>query len=478
MKRLSAEFKVGIFVLIIIGILSFMTFKVGFFDFLQGKGYVLYATFNDIGGLDQKSKIKIAGVDAGVVDRVDLVNGRARLTLRMDTGIILYSDATATIKSRGLLGDKYLAVTTGTKEPPLKTGDTITNAYEMVNIDDAVKKMSSIAESITRLTDNLNDVFGTEESKNALKAALQNLKSITSKLDVAVTENERRLRKTLDTITKLAESLQGVVDENSEPFKNTLANFEDFTKTLKEDGPELVKNIKAASGSLKNISAQIDSGEGTIGKLVKDEKLYTTLNRAAEGLDNVLGTVDRFRTFLTFQGDYLLKPEEGKGYFYLTLQPRPDKYYILGIVGDPLGSVRTTYTERTIDGVTSFEEEIKTRTKLEFTAQFAKRFYDTVFRVGLTENTFGAGIDQFLFKDRLKLVTDVWNISGDNEEGSDEPHIRVGAELFMTKNIFLTGGYDNFLNSRWSGFFVGAGVRFEDEDIKYLLGSASKIPSN
>lgn len=478
MKRLSAEFKVGIFVIIIMIILSFMTFKVGFFDFLQRNGYVLYVTFDDIGGLDVKSKIKIAGVDAGVVESIDLVNGRARLKLRMDPGVTLYSNATATIKSRGLLGDKYLAVGSGSEEPSLKDGDTIRNAYEMVNIDDAVRKLSTIAESITRLTDNLNDVFGTEESKNAMRAALKNLKSITEKLDVAVSENEKRLRATLDSINKLASSLQTVVDENAQPFKNTLANIEDFSTTLKTDGPELVKNIKEASGSLKNISAQIDSGEGTIGKLVKDDKLYTSLSKAAEGLDNVLGGVDRFRTFLTFQGDYLTRQSEAKGYFYLTLQPRPDKYYILGVIGDPLGRVTTTLTETTGTNGTTIEEQKKTRTRIEFTAQFAKRFHNTVFRLGFTESTFGAGVDQFLFDDRLRLVTDIWNISGDYEEGSDKPHIRAGLEYFFTKNLFLTGGYDNFLNSEWAGFFVGAGLKFEDEDIKYLLGSTSKIPTN
>ncbi|MGE5893888.1 MAG: MlaD family protein [bacterium] len=476
MEKLSAEFKVGIFLIIVLAVLSFMTFKVGDFNWFRKKGYIVHAHFTDISGLDKNTKIRIAGVNAGSVEKIDLVEGEARLTLRIDPEVVLYSDALASVKSTGILGDKYLAIKTGSTEPVLKNGDTITRVQDALDLNEAIRKLSTISESIARFTTNLNEVFGTPESKEELKAVLRNLKSMTQKLDTAVSENDGRLRETLDNINRLAKSLQTVVDENSGPLKETMANMKDFTGTLKKDGPELVKNINETTKSLKNISSQIESGEGTLGKLVKDDKLYSSLDKAAEGLNRTLSSVERFRTFLTFQGEYLTGVSEykGKGHFSLTLQPKPDKYYILGIVSDPLGKPTYTKTYTTVDGVTTYTEEKTYKRRIEFTAQFAKRFDNTAVRIGITENTLAMGIDQFFFKDKLRIVSDAWDFGHDEFE-SRNPHVTVGAEYFFYKRLFLSGGYDNIFNAKTGGPYFGAGVRFEDEDFKYLLGTVPRV---
>ena len=156
MGKASAEFKVGLFVLIILVVLAFMTFRIGGFDWLKKDGYKVYLYSNDIAGLDRNAKVRIAGVDAGVIEDVRLEGNRAKLTLRMNPGVILYSDAGAAIKATGLLGDKYLAVTTGSRKPVLKEGDRIRNVEEVVNIGEMAKKLSNISDSVRTLTDNLN----------------------------------------------------------------------------------------------------------------------------------------------------------------------------------------------------------------------------------------------------------------------------------------------------------------------------------
>ena len=92
---------------------------------------------------------------------------------------------------------------------------------------------------------------------------------------------------------------------------------------------------------------------------MKDDRLYESLNKASESVNKQLGAIDRFRTFITFQTDYLTKPKDAKGQFYVTLQPKPDKYYIFGIVGDPVANVKTTTT--TTNGSTVTEEKKRKR---------------------------------------------------------------------------------------------------------------------
>ncbi|HBO85069.1 MAG TPA: hypothetical protein DD641_08935 [Deltaproteobacteria bacterium] len=489
MKGLSTELKVGSFALIIITLLTYMTFKVGGFEWVKKKGYVNYSEFKNIGGLNEKTRIKIAGVDAGIIEKIELKNGKARLTLRIDSNVLLYSDASVGIKSTGLLGDNYLELKIGSQPPALKDGDTIKNVVEIVDIDDLVRNLTEVSANINNFASALNESIGTTEGKAALKESILNLKDITAGLKDTISVNDKKMRNALDNINNLIASIHDLVEKNKEPLAATIGNVRDFSASMKKDGPDLVANlgkasrelkemleenrpsIKRATESIDTISQKIEQGEGSLGKLVKDDRLYESFNKAAESVNKQLGAIDRFRTFITFQADYLTKPKDAKGQFYVTLQPKPDKYYIFGIVGDPLANVTTTAT--TTNGLTVTEE--KTEKKIEFTAQFAKRFQDLALRIGFTENTLGVGADYFFLKDKAKLTADVWDFAK-GEDGAKQPHVKIGLDYYIFKQIFLSAGGDNILNKKWRGAYVGAGVRFEDEDLKYLFGTLPSIP--
>ncbi len=488
MRGLSTELKVGLFSVLVIALLTFMTFKVGGLYWVKEEGSRYHIYFRNIAGLDEKTKLKIAGVDAGFIEKIELDKGLAKVTIRLKKGVQLYSDASAAIKATGLLGDKYLDIKPGSAEPALKDGDTIRDAIEIVDVDDLVRKLSNVSENVSTLVSSLNESIGTEEAKRSLRETVANLSHVTANLNETIVVNDEKLRRVLDSINTLTASLNDLVGENREPLSDAVGNLREFSATLKSEGPSLIANLNDATRELKElvsenkpgvketvdslsrITKQIDQGEGTLGKLVKDERLYDNINKAAEGVDKTFGAIDRFKTFITFQGEYLNKVEDGKGYFYLTLQPRPERYYILGIVGDPLGKVKTTETETTVNGITTLKTEEKTRQQIEFTALYAMRYKDAALRLGLMESTFGAGADYFFNNDRGKITVDAWDFSND-EEHSKSPHVKAGIDYFVFKNVFISAGIDNIFNKKWRGGYAGLGLRLEDQDLKYILGS-------
>jgi phospholipid/cholesterol/gamma-HCH transport system substrate-binding protein len=296
----------------------------------------------------------------------------------------------------------------------------------------------------------------------------------------------------VENINSLTASLNSLVEDNREPLSRTLANMRDFSGSLKTEGPALVENlnratkelrdmveenrpgVRSAVESMDSISRKIDSGEGSLGKIIKDDRLYESVNKAVDGVNRTISAVDRFRTFISFQTEYLTKPRDVKGYFYVTLQPRPDRYYILGVVGDPVARVTSKETVTTTSSGTTTIREDEIKKKIEFTAQFAGRTGDAVGRIGITENSFGIGGDYFFNDDKGKITADVWDFSKD-EQGAKNPHVKVGVDYYVFKNLFLSAGVDNILNKKWRGGYVGAGLRFEDEDFKYLMGTLPKI---
>jgi phospholipid/cholesterol/gamma-HCH transport system substrate-binding protein len=485
----STELRVGIFALLVLILLSYMTFRVGGFDWLKRKeGYTVYVYFRNIAGLDAKTRIKVAGVDAGIIERIELVQGRAKLTLRIYPQVKLYSDATATVRTTGLLGEKYLELEVGSQEPPLKDGDTIKNVKELVDVDELMRDLASVAEGVNTFTERINQVLAREQIED-MREAISNLKELTARANTLLWEGDKRFREALEGINALVKRLDEMLSSNQASVKELLENLRELSASLKEEAPQTLRNLRETSSEVKallqenrpqvksilqkaeDIATRLQEGQGTLGKLLKDERLYEKLTSTVENVDKTLGAIVRFRTFLTFQGRYLSRLGETKGQFFLTLQPREDKYYVLGITADPLG--RTETETVVVDGETT--TQTTTEQDIEFTALFVKRFHDTALKIGLMESTFGLGLEQFLLEDRLRLSIEAWDF-GTNEEGAERAHLSAGADYFLFKHLFLSAGMDNILNSHMRGFYMGAGLRFEDEDFKYIFGSVPSVP--
>ena len=475
MKNLAPELKVGVFAIIVVLILSYMTFKVGGLPFTWNKGYRLYATFNDIKGLDDKSRIKISGVDSGTVEKIRLKDGKAELTLLMEPDVKIYSDAEATLRMTGLLGDKYLALSPGTSQNPLlKDGDTIAKVTPSADIDELTNKLTSAAADIGDMVKILKDMFGDAERKS-LAETIHNLEATTRGLQEIIQEDRRPLKNTLRDLEKFSKALgdkgPGLVDDLSRLSKvlgdKGPALVDDLGKTanelsaLIEENRNTIKegmeNIRSAAKSADSIAGKIDRGEGTLGKLLADEKLYDSISKVAEGAGKTLDAVERLRIFMDLRTEFNFNDSKTKESFNLTLQPNRDRYYILGVVDDPKGSVETINT--TLNGVDFTEEKVEN--KLEFNAQFARRFKDLVLRIGMIESTFGMGADYLLPHDRGIVSVNLWDFNAE-EADATTAHAKIGVDYNLFKYLFISGGIDNFLNEDRRGLYIGGGIKFEN----------------
>ena len=142
MKKYSKETVVGIFVVIGLFCIGYMTVKLGKVGFFGDNTYSLYAKFNTVTGLREGNPINMLGLQIGQVQKfsMDQENQVIKVEFKINKGIEIFDDAIASIKTEGLIGDKYVAIDPGGGGDLLADGGTITDTNSPTDIMDLVSK--------------------------------------------------------------------------------------------------------------------------------------------------------------------------------------------------------------------------------------------------------------------------------------------------------------------------------------------------
>jgi len=135
------EMIVGAFVLVGIISISWMAVKLGQIGGLGASGYAVEAVFDDAGGMRSGSDVMMAGVVIGRVGNVVInEDSDAKLTLMIDNEIVLTSDAIASVRTKGIIGERYIRISQGGDDEMLQAGDEIEETESAINIEDLVSK--------------------------------------------------------------------------------------------------------------------------------------------------------------------------------------------------------------------------------------------------------------------------------------------------------------------------------------------------
>jgi phospholipid/cholesterol/gamma-HCH transport system substrate-binding protein len=140
MKRSAMDLGVGVFVLIGLVALGWMSVKLGRVDLLGTRGYVVSADFPTVGGLKAGSTIEIAGVEVGRVDRIVLRDYQAHVIMMIQPGVKLQDDSIASIKTKGLIGERYVRISPGGSDKIIPPNGRIREVEPPVDIEELLSK--------------------------------------------------------------------------------------------------------------------------------------------------------------------------------------------------------------------------------------------------------------------------------------------------------------------------------------------------
>jgi phospholipid/cholesterol/gamma-HCH transport system substrate-binding protein len=505
---MSSAARVGAFMLVILVILGYFILKIEDVSFGRGKeGRTVTVDFDNVAGLDEKSAVRIAGVRKGKVDKIEVLpNGKARVTLKIEDDVPLHANAIARVANLGLLGEKYIELDPGTAAAPVVQGDTIQLAQpggSTASIDDVTNQVSAIAKDIKAITESMRAVTAGPAGQQRLEDIVENVRLITIQVRELINSNQANLNATVanaravsaelresiprlaDSIDKVANSISGTVGENRQDVR-----------VIAENLKKLSGDLKTTSENLNSITSQVRTGEGTVGRLLYSgeahDRLTTALTAVESGvneLKNTLSRVTRMTLDLGMKADYYAGlPEKQQGLdkvggntraaVMLNLTPNPERnrFYHVELADDPYGNRRDKTTQlTTIDpsGHSSTTTVIESRFERGFlvSAQAGWSLAPFAVRLGLFDSSGGAGVD-WRYNDRIRLTGEAFDFGGRRD---DNPHLRVYGEYIMRREkprtplLFISSGVDNPLNK--TAFTFGGGIRWRDDDLKYLLGT-------
>jgi phospholipid/cholesterol/gamma-HCH transport system substrate-binding protein len=478
--------KVGLFV-IVVGAASVLIYRFVSRTTGTAGGYGVFAEMKDATGLAPQSRVMMAGIAVGTITSIRLDRGMARVDIRMMPDVALHDDATVGKRSAGILGEYFLSLTPGTDgRPTLKDGDEIKIIIEGASTDQIMNDLARIADRVKLVAENLAATIGTPEGQQEMKSTLKNLAAVTEALNETVRENRDTIRRTLinveDITNRSGPELRAILDNVrsiTTDVRQMLAQNEGEPKGGVGQVRETIERVNRASASLESalahidsVSARIDKGEGTVGRLTKDETLINEVQGVVEDVGDFVGTLHRFQTIVGLRADYNFVSNTIKSYVELRLQPSEDKYYEIDVINDPRGF--TSFQQVDVDTTNPTQpahyREVRTTTSnaFRFGLQFAKRIGPFTGRFGIIESTGGVGLDIDLLRDRFEIRQDLF---GFGEEL--QPRWRVALWYEFIQRLWMIAGVDEIFNKDRRDYFVGLQLRFNDQDLKALLPFAS-----
>jgi phospholipid/cholesterol/gamma-HCH transport system substrate-binding protein len=277
--RNTLETRIGFFVALVVLAAVIILERVGSFEMFE-RGKHVNALFANIQDLKKGDRVKMAGVDVGRVENIQLTNNRVLVMMKVRPIADVKTDSTATIKFTGLLGQNFVAIDFGSPHGEALKDDSYVATKEQADLSAMMQKIDNVAGGVEKLTESftgfrIDTLVGPlrdfiNANKDPLTATISNLQAVSLQLSSQVSEGKGTLGKLIQD-----ESL----------YNTALATVSNLQDTATE--------IKATVADARKVVAQVNSGQGTIGMLMKDEKLYRETTESMSNLKEILQKINQ-----------------------------------------------------------------------------------------------------------------------------------------------------------------------------------------
>ena len=299
--KVTKEFKIGIVVV------SAVAAFIWGISFLKGSGFFsdhfyVYAVYPKIDNLIPANPLQINGYKIGQVRSISLINkgGRNQVLVKflVTEDVSIPKNSIAKIASTDLLGSKVVEVMFSAEKEFLKNGDTLQSEIEQglkesfnrqlgplqVKAESLISSIDSVM-TVVSLVLNTRTRSTIEQSFESVRRAILTIEQTAYKMDDLIASEKPKMSTIFSNLSGITSNL----NKSEQKINNILTNFSNLSDSLaKSQLRGAVSNADNTLRELNQLVGKINAGQGTMGKLIKNDSLYNSLNRSSEGLDKLL----------------------------------------------------------------------------------------------------------------------------------------------------------------------------------------------
>ena len=434
-------------------------------------------TVEDATGLKIKSPVKSLGLDIGYVSDIGLVSSGVKIRICVTAPVEVMPETKAYVRAEGFLGDRFLEL-----KPVKYTGSHRMGEDKVDSIKTTVTPSSTEDAHSSRFKHLVIDLFGVASAQAADAEAADKNPAKTVPVGAGAADMQQVMSEMKSLTTSLKESI------NPEEIRGTIRQLnktlEDASRALSPQGGltqtaqrSLIK-LEDAIEQLRDQITRVNQGQGSVGMVLNDPVYAEELKKALANMNRLLNKAGEMRLTVQLGIMQLTAYQATRAAFEVTIWPRPDRFYRIGLGSDPRGKISQVSTTTEYGGLTN--GPIRT-TQIDqggyvFTAMIGKHLNRrTDIGVGILYGDGAASLNVNLGPvedmEKFQIKGDLYfraRTSGGQWTALPDGRIYL---IYQPYSIFfLSGGVEGFRKVGDStSLFYGGGIRFEDEDIRLLL---------
>jgi phospholipid/cholesterol/gamma-HCH transport system substrate-binding protein len=285
MPSKNIELKVGLLVLIGAAILVFAVWLAKGYRYGQ-EFYSVSVMFPEVGALATGDPVAVSGVNKGKVKSLGLYKGGVMVELDISSDVILMEDASFVVKNIGLMGERFVAVKTGTSDKKLDLTQ-FTNGTFDAGIPEVMGMMGGVIKNMNDLVDLLEKTVISPATLDKFSQTITSMQKIAERIESLSEKNVPQIDSAIGNFTRVAEGIKNGIDRN-QPYIDTAAqNFDVASRKLMQ----VLEGLEEASNRLKAFAVDLDESEGTMRMLMEDRRLYDDLRRSTQNLDSLVNDI-------------------------------------------------------------------------------------------------------------------------------------------------------------------------------------------
>jgi phospholipid/cholesterol/gamma-HCH transport system substrate-binding protein len=471
-----------------------------------GGEFRTYVMFRDASRLAVGAAVVTAGVRIGVIDRLTIEGGLARIDLRLRDDLELPADSFATRRADSLFGDSYIEIipccSDGSASRRLRSGEPITHVVEGGSTDSALRAIAAAMPKIDNALDAVHDfaiqgrswVTGpvadritsadTWVAEGRIEHPIESANRIVSRIDDATVRVSDALTTGGPEALRTLDRIDGAITS----ARTKMRDARDGLVSALGDARTGLDRVDEPLDQAREYVTAIDEGrgrdwKGTLGRLVNEPDLGITIADFTEDARDAIAGLNRFKSWIGGRVELNRFSHDLRFYASAEIRARQDKFYLIEFERGPLGAL----PHDTLSDVVNSPDYTRTQQipdGLRFTFQFGKQLGPIALRGGIKDSTFGIGVDALTLDGRLKLSADAYG------SFTATPRLKLTGALAVFESLYVLAGVDDALNTPGylrvlSGnpgapkvldhvrygrdYFLGTSLQFTDEDVAVLL---------